>query len=220
MSEGFYHGRHRAAHTPVRGPLAVGAVLAAATAITASPMLAGTASAASAHNWDGVANCESSGNWHINTGNGYYGGLQFSASTWRAYGGGQYASRADRASKSQQIAIAEKVLRGQGVGAWPVCGRNLRSASNTTHTSPVRHSSARKHVATKHVVKHVHRSTVKPSRHLSAVSKHMYVVRHGDTLSKIARAHDVSGGWRTLAHLNRGIIHNPNLIYTGERIRL
>jgi hypothetical protein len=80
---------------------------------------------APSHDWDAVALCESGGNWSINTGNGYYGGLQFSSSTWLAYGGGSYAPRADLAGKSQQIAVAEKVLAVQGAGAWPVCGRNL-----------------------------------------------------------------------------------------------
>jgi nucleoid-associated protein YgaU len=71
--------------------------------------------------WDRIAACESGGNWHINTGNGYYGGLQFSSSTWLGYGGGAYASRADLATSEQQIAIAQKVQAGQGWGAWPVC---------------------------------------------------------------------------------------------------
>lgn len=71
--------------------------------------------------WDRVAACESGGNWHINTGNGYYGGLQFSSSTWLGYGGAAYASRADLATREQQIAIAQKVLAGQGWNAWPVC---------------------------------------------------------------------------------------------------
>ena len=71
--------------------------------------------------WDRIAACESGGNWHINTGNGYYGGLQFSSSTWLGYGGGAYASRADLATREQQIAIAQKVQAGQGWGAWPVC---------------------------------------------------------------------------------------------------
>ena len=81
--------------------------------------------AAATHNWDGVAQCESGGNWSINTGNGYYGGLQFSQSTWEGYGGGDYAARADLASKDQQIDIAERTLASQGVGAWPVCGAYL-----------------------------------------------------------------------------------------------
>jgi len=76
-------------------------------------------------NWDAVAQCESGGNWSINTGNGYYGGLQFSASTWSGFGGGEYAPRADLATKAQQIAVAERVLAVQGKGAWPTCGRSL-----------------------------------------------------------------------------------------------
>jgi hypothetical protein len=81
--------------------------------------------APSGHNWDAVAQCESGGNWSINTGNGYYGGLQFSQSTWAGFGGTAYAPRADLASKAQQIAVAERVLAVQGAGAWPTCGRNL-----------------------------------------------------------------------------------------------
>lgn len=85
----------------------------------------GTANAATEAQWDQVAQCESGGNWQINTGNGYYGGLQFSAQTWTGHGGGQYAPTADRASKQQQIEIAERVLASQGAGAWPVCGSAL-----------------------------------------------------------------------------------------------
>jgi uncharacterized protein YabE (DUF348 family) len=75
--------------------------------------------------WDAVAQCESGGNWSINTGNGYYGGLQFNASTWLAYGGGAYASRADLASKAEQIAIANKLYAARGSSPWPVCGKYL-----------------------------------------------------------------------------------------------
>ena len=75
--------------------------------------------------WDSLAQCEAGGNWAINTGNGYYGGLQFSASTWTAYGGGVYAQTANLATREQQIAIAEKVLAGQGWGAWPSCSSQL-----------------------------------------------------------------------------------------------
>jgi hypothetical protein len=76
-------------------------------------------------NWDAVANCESGGNWSINTGNGYYGGLQFSQSTWAAEGGTAYAPRADLASREQQISIAMKLYRASGSSSWPVCGRYL-----------------------------------------------------------------------------------------------
>jgi hypothetical protein len=86
---------------------------------------AGPAPSTSTHDWNAVAECESGGNWSINTGNGYYGGLQFSQSTWEAYGGAAHAARADLATPSQQIAVAEEVLAGQGAGAWPTCGKNL-----------------------------------------------------------------------------------------------
>ncbi|MER7828212.1 transglycosylase family protein [Streptomyces sp. NPDC096097] len=101
------------------------ALAATATALLAlaAPLLTGTeASAASVSTWDKVAQCEAGGNWSINTGNGYYGGLQISMSTWRAFGGTQYASRPDQATKQQQILTGEKILAGQGQGAWPSCG--------------------------------------------------------------------------------------------------
>jgi LysM repeat protein len=73
-------------------------------------------------NWSAIAACESGGNWSANTGNGFYGGLQFTEQTWLANGGGQYASSANLASQAQQIAVAQRVLGSQGIGAWPVCG--------------------------------------------------------------------------------------------------
>ena len=82
---------------------------------------ANSASAASVSTWDKVAQCESTGNWSIDSGNGFYGGLQFTSSTWAAFGGTSYAPQAHQATKAQQIAIGEKVLAAQGPGAWPVC---------------------------------------------------------------------------------------------------
>jgi uncharacterized protein YabE (DUF348 family) len=76
-------------------------------------------------NWDAVAQCESGGNWHINTGNGFYGGLQFDYSTWLSNGGGAYAARADLATRDQQIAVATRLYNARGSSPWPVCGRNL-----------------------------------------------------------------------------------------------
>jgi hypothetical protein len=75
-------------------------------------------------NWSAIAACESGGNWGTNTGNGFYGGLQFTEGTWLANGGGQYAPSANLASPAEQIAVAERVLASQGIGAWPVCGAN------------------------------------------------------------------------------------------------
>jgi resuscitation-promoting factor RpfA len=73
--------------------------------------------------WGHIAQCESGKDWHINTGNGYYGGLQISPTTWQAYGGQAYAPLPHQASRHDQIVIAGRILRGQGIGAWPVCGR-------------------------------------------------------------------------------------------------
>jgi resuscitation-promoting factor RpfA len=109
--------KHRTIRTRHLSAVAAAAGLATLAGVTT----AGSASAASGATWDAVAACESGGNWSINTGNGYYGGLQFAQSTWEGFGGTSYAARADLASRDQQIAIAEKVLAVQGPGAWPTC---------------------------------------------------------------------------------------------------
>src|SRR4051795_4089952 len=113
-------GRLRAPSTTSR--LLRGGALTTGAAIASIGLLAGPAQATT-HDWSGVAQCESGGDWSINTGNGYYGGLPFSQPTWAGYGGTQYAPRADLASPGQQVDVAEKVLVGQGIGAWPVCGK-------------------------------------------------------------------------------------------------
>jgi LysM repeat protein len=114
------HAAHAATPAPAPAPAAVSvpqaSPSAAAPASTATPASSGGA------NWSAIAGCESGGNWSANTGNGFYGGLQFTEQTWLAYGGGQYASSANLATEAQQIAVAERVLSGQGIGAWPVCG--------------------------------------------------------------------------------------------------
>ena len=117
----------RTASPPVRAPRPVPAPVppsrsGGGTPPPAPPPVTG------AHDWSGVARCESGGNWSINTGNGYYGGLQFSQRTWEAFGGADYAPRADLATQSEQIAVAEKVLAVQGARAWPTCGKLLRPA--------------------------------------------------------------------------------------------
>jgi LysM repeat protein len=93
-----------------------------ASPAAAAPVSAAVPASPGGANWSAIAACESSGNWSANTGNGFYGGLQFTEQTWLGYGGGQYASSANLATKAQQIAVAERVLAGQGIGAWPVCG--------------------------------------------------------------------------------------------------
>jgi resuscitation-promoting factor RpfA len=115
----------------------------AAVALTATLTIAPAAQASSV--WDNVAACESGGNWAINTGNGFYGGLQFTSSTWLGYGGGSYAPRADLASRAAQITIAQRVLAGQGPGAWPVCSvRGGLNRSNGAGAVTVSRSTTRR----------------------------------------------------------------------------
>ncbi len=107
-----------------------GAVLGGGAALLGT----GNAQAATDAEWNQVAQCESGGNWAINTGNGYQGGLQFSQSTWAGHGGGEFAPSADQATREQQIVVAERVLGSQGKGAWPVCGTGL--SGSTPRTAP------------------------------------------------------------------------------------
>jgi len=214
--------------------LALG-LTAAGVAGTAALLGPASAAQASSVNWDAIAQCESGGNWSINTGNGFYGGLQFTKGTWRAYGGAKYASTANKASRSEQIAIAEKVLHGQGIGAWPVCGKKGGSSkhysSTNTSGSKSHKSSSHKsssHKSSTHKSKSVtHKSTkrsttatrVARAASVKAIGK-TYVVRSGDTLSAIATRNHISGGWHTLYQLNSKTISNPNLIFPGQRITL
>ncbi|MDY6995464.1 MAG: transglycosylase family protein [Actinomycetota bacterium] len=95
------------------------ATFAGALAVAPMALATGTANADSGVNWDAVAACESGGNWAINTGNGYYGGLQFALGTWHGNGG---SGMPHNASREEQIRVAENVLQTQGIGAWPTCG--------------------------------------------------------------------------------------------------
>ncbi|BBH65888.1 transglycosylase [Actinoplanes sp. OR16] len=171
-------------------------------------------------NWDAVARCESGGNWRINTGNGYYGGLQFSRSTWRAYGGTRYARTANQATKIEQIRVAERVLRGQGIGAWPHCGKraSVKVSRKAARKSPARvtRASTARTVRTAAGRSAVLESATVKSR--SAVRT--YVVRRGDTLARIADRHDVTGGWRALYRANDDILSSPHRVFAGQRIRL
>ncbi|MCX5202155.1 LysM peptidoglycan-binding domain-containing protein [Streptomyces sp. NBC_00237] len=195
----------------------VGAALVAPLALIAAT--GQPAAAADRGVWDRIAQCESGGNWHINTGNGYYGGLQFTAGTWRAYGGGAYASRADRASKSEQIAVATKVQRKQGWGAWPACSRRAGASGGAPGAAAVAKS-----VQPAKAAKPAKKDRVAPradrgERRAPAVSGRGYVVRSGDTLGGIAQDHGVS--WRKLYAVNRAAVGaDPNVILPGLRLKL
>lgn len=156
-------------------------------------------------NWDAIAQCESGGNWAINTGNGYYGGLQFSLPTWRGYGG---QGMPHNASRSEQIRIAEKVLAGQGIGAWPVCG--ARGGSQKSYKAPQPQYSAPAKKNTYEAPK------TSPAPRYKTGSGNV-TVQPGDTLSGIAA--EYGKDWRKVYKANRDTIgDNPNLIYPGQRL--
>ncbi|WP_340378342.1 transglycosylase family protein [Streptomyces sp. SS7] len=231
-------GKHRRPSKATRVAALAGVT---GVAIAAPLMAAGNASAATASEWDAVAQCESGGNWSINTGNGYYGGLQFSASTWAAYGGTAYAARADLASKEQQITIAEKVLAGQGKGAWPVCGTGLSSTpygggagstgSGSTGSSS---SSSGSSGSSSSATRSTEQQTASRSSERPAASRTVttptgkkvkkgdgeYKVVKGDSLSSIAEKHKVKGGWQKLFQLNKDIVEDADLIYPGQQLHL
>ncbi|MGW2561380.1 transglycosylase family protein [Streptomyces sp. NPDC001514] len=193
-------------------------------AVIAAPLVAaGTASAATASEWDAVAQCESGGNWSINTGNGFYGGLQFTASTWAAYGGTAYAATADQASKAQQITIAEKVLAGQGKGAWPHCGVGLSNAAYTGGAAEAAPKPAAPKAETPAPApKRAEVPTTRSARPAAPVKKGdgEYTVKAGDTLSKIAEAEKVKGGWKKLFDLNKDVIDDADVINPGQKLHL
>ncbi|WP_410595142.1 transglycosylase family protein [Amycolatopsis sp. lyj-23] len=209
-----YRGKHRkmsaATRTVARVAIA-GIAVGAPIAIAATP--------ASATNWDAIAQCESSGNWNTNTGNGYYGGLQFTQSTWKAYGG---TGSAANASRDEQIAVAERVLQGQGIGAWPVCGKKGGGGSSapkaTGHTT-------KKVTPKKSTTAPAPKKAAAPAAPAAAATgvtgsnpNGDYTVVAGDTLSKIAKQFNVQGGYQKLQELNAKYIPNKDLILVGQKI--
>ena len=109
----------------MRFRMLISSFVAALAAVTAVGVADTPAQAATTRTWDRIAHCESGGRWHINTGNGYYGGLQISPGTWRGYGGKHFAALPSRATKAEQIRIGERIKRGQGWRAWPSCSARL-----------------------------------------------------------------------------------------------
>ncbi|MFJ8020336.1 transglycosylase family protein [Streptomyces sp. NPDC096311] len=229
-------GKHRRPSKATRVATLAGVT---GVAIAAPLMAAGNASAATASQWDAVAQCESGGNWSINTGNGYYGGLQFSASTWAAYGGTAYAATANQASKSQQITVGEKVLAAQGKGAWPTCGTGLSGAAYTggastpstssSSNSSSSNSSPSASTTTRSTDTAASRSASRPAAQKTVstpTGKKVkkgdgeYKVVKGDSLSSIAEKKKVKGGWQQLFKLNKDIVDDADFIYPGQQLHL
>ena len=183
--------------------LAVVGAVAAGTPLA----LAGTASAAPDSAWDALAQCESGGNWGANTGNGYYGGIQFNASTWHANGG---SGMPHQASRSEQIAVAERTLAAQGWNAWPACSRKMGLRGNA---ASVRSAPPARKVS----------SPASPQVHAAPQAKAghsggTYTVRRGDTLGRIAKAHGTTVA--ALYAANRGVLSNPHVLRVGAALHV
>ncbi|MEW1982133.1 resuscitation-promoting factor Rpf [Citricoccus sp. NPDC079358] len=206
--------------------------------------LSAPATAAPASSWDSLAQCESGGNWSINTGNGYYGGLQFSPSSWSAAGG---SGMPHQASKAEQIRVAENLLSMQGWGAWPACSAKLglygnggsaevttQSAETSTQTQE---AAPKEQAAPQAEPKQAEPKQAEPKQQApqqqapvqeeraSAVSPveksdETVTVQAGDTLSKLAEAHGVDGGWEALYAANTDTVADANLIFVGQTLHL
>ena len=236
------------ADAPAKAPAQAPAQVVPAQAASARVVIAPTVTAGT--DWDRIAECESSGKWDINTGNGYHGGLQFAPSTWRAYGGGQYAPRADLATRAEQIAVGERVARSQGMGAWPTCGRlgangtsssssessssDSTDRSDTAKTAPQRQSNGGSNSSSSgnsssggsssdSSTGGTHDSGDSDVTHHAQdlADAETYVVEPGDCLSVIAERADVSGGWPALYERNREVLdRGPHLVFPGQRLQL
>jgi hypothetical protein len=224
MAHTRYHARHHepSAARRFRGRLALGAVAAGAAGAASLLGPAQAANAATGINWDAVAQCESGGNWSINTGNGFYGGLQFTQSTWSSHGGRQYAARADQASRDQQIDIAERVRQDQGMGAWPVCGSRGGSSQQYTPKQAAKRNQSggqsQSNTAPAQPAQPAAPST--PAAPAQATGR-TYQVQVGDSLSTIAERQSITGGWQALYELNRQVVGaDPNLILPGQQLAL
>ncbi|MGP3998955.1 transglycosylase family protein [Streptomyces sp. 8N706] len=210
-------GRHRR-HSPGRISRVSLAAVAGGAGLALPLMSVGSAHAASVDTWDKVADCESTGNWSINSGNGFYGGLQFTQDTWTAFGGTEYAPRADQATKDQQIAIAEKVLDSQGPGAWPVCSgkAGLTQGGAAPEISP-----QGKKAEAPAKAESAPKDRSKPAADKAESKPESYTVVSGDTLYRIATTRHIEGGWHQVYQDNREVVGgNPHLILPGQKLTL
>ncbi|SFT45150.1 LysM domain-containing protein [Actinopolyspora lacussalsi subsp. righensis] len=218
-----YKGKHRKSSNFTRNAARV----AVAGAVVATPLA--VAAPASAADWDELAQCESSGDWHINTGNGFYGGLQFTPSTWSAFGGDQYAPNAHQASRAEQIAIAKKVLAQQGPGAWPGCTAKTNWVSGSTESAGTvsEDSAAQEQAAAPQESapkQEQPAETESDSGQQSQQSQQStvrsngadYTVRSGDTLSEIGQRFGVN--YQDIYERNSDILESADLIFPGQQL--
>nr|WP_260856868.1 LysM peptidoglycan-binding domain-containing protein [Kocuria rhizophila] len=198
------------------------------------------ANAASESTWDALAQCESGGNWGTNTGNGFSGGLQFTPSTWAAFGG---SGSPQGASKGEQIRVAENVLAGQGWGAWPACSASLGlhgngggmasgasvapQSSSVQESAPVQQAAPVQQSAPVQQAAPVQQQApaveyTAPAAPLqqAAPAAGTYTVQAGDTLGTIANKLGVNGGWEALFSANAGSVADANLIFPGQVLNI
>ena len=217
----------------------------AATALAGGALLAQAPVASASSDWDRLAECESNGNWSINTGNGYYGGLQFSQQSWQAVGGSGLPSNA---SKSEQIQRAEQLRQIQGWGAWPACSAQLglsgspngtpsgnsgggESAPAQQQTQQAPQQQTQQSAPQPQTQQAPQQQTQQPAPQPQAeapqqtsapaeaeVSGETYTVQSGDSLTSIAAALGVD--WTELWNANADSIEDPNLIFVGDQLRL
>ena len=181
-------------------------------------LLGAAAPAQAADKWDQLVECEASGDWSANTGNGFSGGLQFTQSTWKAYGGGQYASNAKDASREEQIQVAEKVLQAQGTKAWPGCSSKTSWSSGSSDSSSSKSSSAKSSSSSDSSEKSKS-SSAKQSKSSSVRSKGAdYTVQQGDTLGKIAQKYGVK--YQDVFERNSNTLKDPNTIFPGQQLEI
>ncbi len=205
-----------------RGGLLAAGVLAA----TAGVLVPSAANAADEGTWDALAQCESGGNWGINTGNGYYGGLQFSQSTWEANGG---SGSPAAASREEQIRVAENVLATQGWGAWPSCSAQIGASGSAEPSAaapaPAPAAEAPAAPVTDGGAAQVPAAPAAPAAPTYTLpdveaSDETVTVESGDSLFAIAEEADVESGWLGIFAVNQDTISNPDLIEVGQELVL
>lgn len=226
----------------------LGGGMAAAT-LAGGALVAQAPAAFAQSDWDRLAECESGGNWSINTGNGYYGGLQFSQSSWEAAGG---SGSPAGASKSEQIRVAENLLQMQGWGAWPSCSAQLGLSGSPSGTpasapaqqeqAPVQEAPAQEAPVQEAPVQQapveqapVQEAPVQQAPEVEEVpettdpsaapntevevSEETYTIQDGDSLTKIADQLGIDD-WQALWGANADSIGDPNVIYVGDELKL
>lgn len=221
--------------------LAIGGVAAATMSMPAANAVDGAT-------WDALAQCESGGNWSINTGNGFYGGLQFTQQSWNGVG---MSGSPATASRAQQIEAGERLLAIQGWGAWPACSAKLglygKTGAAPTYTEPTTTVAAQSQTQQTYTAPAAQAAPAAPAAQAAPAAVEApaaapaapaveapaaapvaapkaaagtYTVVPGDSLSLIASKLGVAGGYQAIAAANTDIIYNVDLIFPGQVLNI